>query len=272
MQSLSQANHYRKLLAEFPEQTADFNRFINRPEAALKESRVFFATALENASVLCDETEPLKNGLQRLKEVELLAGPLVYISLTHHQENRFGGGNYAKAGLKPDGLELLRHLHGRKIAIDLSHTSDKLAEDIINALEKHSLDVPLIASHSNFRQVWEQPRNLPGDFVKEIVRREGIIGINFVRKFVHETNPGALLEHIAHGLQINDGNTLCLGSDFFYTAVLEASRHPVFFDEHAHAGKIPLVLQQLQQAGISTAQIEKFSYGNALRYLQRVFG
>ena len=63
-------------------------------------------------------------------------GPILYISLTHHGENRFGGGNKADAGLKDDGEALLDYIDGKHIAIDLSHTSDALAHGIVNHIDR----------------------------------------------------------------------------------------------------------------------------------------
>ena len=62
----------------------------------------------------------------------------------------------------------------------LSHTSDALAHDIFNHIDKHKLAVPVIASHSNFRSVSDHVRNLPDEIANEIVNRNGLIGMNFL--------------------------------------------------------------------------------------------
>ncbi len=71
--------------------------------------------------------------------------------MTHHGENRFGGGNSTGIGLKKDGEALLEYISEKKIAIDLSHTSDALAGDILNYIVKNKLGLSVLASHSNFR-------------------------------------------------------------------------------------------------------------------------
>ena len=69
--------------------------------------------AIENASGLCEEEEDLSKAWERLDNLEERVGPLLYISFTHHEENRFGGGNYSdNVGLKSDGMALLDRLEG----------------------------------------------------------------------------------------------------------------------------------------------------------------
>lgn len=91
--------------------------------------------AIENASAICSEDEPLPQGIHRLDSM-LKQAPFFYISLTWNEENRFGGGAETTVGLKKDGISLLDHLSGKGLAIDLSHTSDKLAEDILNIIAR----------------------------------------------------------------------------------------------------------------------------------------
>ena len=70
-----------------------------------------------------------------------------------NQENRFGGGNASDVGLKREGELFLEYLGGKGVAIDLAHPSDALAHDILNYIDKKSLKVTPIASHSNFRVI-----------------------------------------------------------------------------------------------------------------------
>ncbi len=70
-----------------------------------------------------------------------------------------------------------------RIAVDLSHTSDRLADEILNEIDRKGYTMGVIASHSNARKVCHHPRNLPDHLIKEIVARKGIIGINLYKKF-----------------------------------------------------------------------------------------
>lgn len=122
--------------------------------------------AIENAAGFCEELEPLENGFKRLEKMIEVCGRILYISFTHHTANRFGGGNASTTGITQDGKLLLDYLHGRRIAVDLSHTSDALAFDILTHVDRERLDIPLIASHSNFRAVWNHERNLPDELAQ----------------------------------------------------------------------------------------------------------
>lgn len=196
---------------------------------ARSQGKIGIMAAVENASGFSLEKEPLKNSLQRLDQMIAAAGPLLYISMTHFGENRFSGGNATQGvGLKPDGEELLRHLSGKRIAADLSHTSDAAADGILDFIEKHGLDMPVIASHSNFRAIAAHDRNLPDPIAKEIIRRKGLIGLNFICDFIGTRGKKCFLEQVEHGFKLGGEKSLCLGADFFHTpsAVRELNMPP----------------------------------------------
>ncbi len=232
-----------------------------------EQEQVGIIASIENAAGFCESDEALERGLQRLDEIIANVGRLAYISLTHHTENRFGGGNYSEAGLKDDGKVVLEYISGKQIAIDLSHTSDALAEGILNHIIAKGLDVPVIASHSNFRHVFSHARNLTTDIAKEIVHRRGLIGINFLRAFLNDNDSDALYEHIAFGMELAEDN-LAFGADFFYTASHpDPSRYPFYQPGQHDAAQYPLILERLSQS-FSQIQLEKLAYRNVLRFME----
>ncbi len=218
--------------------------------------------AIENASSFCNEEEPLKDWLQRLQQLTKKIGPPLYIGLTWNGENRFGGGTGSKTGLKSDGLELLKWLDQKQIAIDLSHASDRLCDEIINAIDKYNLNLHILASHCNFRKILNEPRNLTDDIAKEIFRRKGIMGMVFYQKFVHPTDHKALLRHIEHGLYLGGQNSLCFGADFFCTEdpISTVIIHK-FFDELSDSSKYPYFIE-LMSTQFSQEQIKKICVEN----------
>lgn len=112
--------------------------------------KIGIIAAIENASGFCEENEALEKGFKRLEEIIQQTGKIFYIGFTHHGENRFGGGNSTKIGLKPDGKRLLHYLNGKKIAVDFSHASDELANNLLDFIAKESLNIPILASHFQF--------------------------------------------------------------------------------------------------------------------------
>ncbi len=178
-------------------------------------SQIKLVLAIENASSFCEEGTHLKEGIKRLAYWLKKAGQIAYISLTWNGENRFGGGSGSKVGLKPDGEQLLEWMSGKGIAIDFSHTSDKLAHDIFHYIDKRRLQITPIASHSNFRSVSNHERNLPDAIAKEIAERKGIIGLNFVRRFLGTQGEKDFLEQVEFAQNLGLINHMCLGADFF---------------------------------------------------------
>lgn len=224
--------------------------------------------AIENASILVTEEEPLENAFTRLDHILDIGKRLFYITITHHLENRFGGGNYTSIGLKPDGEVLLDYMAEKDIPVDLSHTSDALAHDIINYIDKKGYDLAVIASHSNFRLLRDHPRNLPSELVVEIVNRNGLIGANFLRLFLDGERPESLLEHIRYGLA-NAPNCMAFGADFFYRkGITNPDRQPLFFPEYEDAGQYPKILQQLIKEGVTEQEITALAKTNAERFIK----
>ena len=203
--------------------------------------------SIENASAFCDEEISLEAGLMNFEKIRNDAGQILYMGLTHHAENRFGGGNYTSIGLKEDGKILLDYLNNERIAVDLSHTSDALAHDILNYISNKSLDIPIIASHSNYRAVFDHPRNLPEEIAKEIIQRQGLIGINFLRAFMNNENPSALFDHIEYALKIGAQNAISFGADYFYHQDHpDKSRIPFFFQEYENASCYQEVITKVE--------------------------
>ncbi len=171
--------------------------------------------AIENAAALIEREEPFERGLLRAESLMERLGKPLYISLTWNEANRFGGGNESSQGLTGEGADLLTWMAEKGIAVDFSHTSDALAQDILKCIDVRGLKINVLASHSNFRAVQNCPRNLPDWLAREIIARKGVIGLNFFAPFVG-TGPDALLRHVDYALSLGAIDTLAFGADFFY--------------------------------------------------------
>ncbi len=227
--------------------------------------------SLENASAFCDENLPLKKGFENLQTIIENVGTLFYIGLTHHLENRFGGGNYSKVGLKEDGKSLIEFLHNKNIAIDFSHTSDVLAYDILNYISQQNINVPVIASHSNYRAIFDHPRNLPDDIAKEIINRQGLIGLNFVRAFVNNEHAEVLYEHLHQGLELGGEKAVAYGADFFFTkSHPDKSRIPFYHKEQENSASYIALNQEIRK-NFGTSICDNISYKNAIDFLKRLW-
>jgi microsomal dipeptidase-like Zn-dependent dipeptidase len=245
---------------------------VDEPAESLRAEGVGVALAIENASCLCEEDEKLDRGLERLERILAAAGRVAYLTLTRQTENRFGGGCDTEVGLKPDGRSLLEYLSGRPIAVDLSHAGPHLARDVLEHVDRRGLDLPVLASHSNFAAVWRHPSNLTDDVAAEVFRRGGLVGLNLIRAFVHPDDPEALARHVEHGLSLGGEAGLCFGADFFCSRLHpDRSRVPFYFPEHENAGRYPEILRSLEKA-LDPAHCEALASGNAVRFLRRLWG
>ncbi|MFP3831289.1 dipeptidase [Chryseobacterium sp. SIMBA_028] len=235
------------------------------------ENRVGVIASIENASSFCDETESLESGFKKLETIIENTQKVLYIGITHHLENRFGGGNNAEAGLKEDGKALIDYIADKKIAIDLAHTSDQLAYDIFTYIDQRNYSIPILASHSNYRTVYKNNRNLPDELAKEVIKRKGLIGLNFIKDYIDLENPEKLYEHIQYGLDLGGENSIAYGADYFYWKDHpDKSRHPFFFTGHSNASVYPEINNEIEKR-FSSELAEKISHGNVLNFIENIY-
>lgn len=236
------------------------------------DSEIAIIPAIENASSFCDEHESLDAGLKRLEND---FKKILYISLTWNTENRFGGGALTKTGMKPDGRTLLNFLHGKHISLDLSHASDALAYESLNHIDKNKLNIPVLASHSNARSVTDVPRNLPDELIKEIINRDGVIGLNFVRTFVGYEDTRNFIRQLEYMLSLGAERNMCFGADFFYEKDVSPAYRKLpddlFFPDFNHSGVYPKVLEMWKtHLGLSQETLQNISFNNVDSFLNTI--
>ena len=268
--AVKQSEIFASFLTKYPDDCALVHDVSTLNQIA-SSSRLGMIAAIENASGFCEEDEPLAIGLERLEQIITNTTRILYIGLTHHLENRFGGGNNSDVGLKDDGKTLLQYLNGRKIAVDFSHASDALAYDMLAYIAEHSLDIPILASHSNYRSIFDHVRNLPDDLAKEIIKRGALIGVNFLRAFVNPDDSNALYDHINHGIQLGGINSICFGADYYATGGhSDLSRIPFYFEEHGDASRYPSILNSISEQ-VSPDAVAGIGYQNVMNYLNKLW-
>lgn len=239
-------------------------------KASENENKVGVIASIENASGFCGEDESLESGFKNLEAIIEKTKKVLYLGMTHHTENRFGGGNNSEAGLKDDGKVLIDYISDKRIPVDLAHTSDQLAYGILNYIDQKNYNIPILASHSNYRSIHDKNRNLPDELAKEIIRRKGLIGLNFIRNCVDETNPEKLYEHIQYGLDLGGEETIAYGADFFYCKNHpDKSRYPFFFAGYDDATAMNTINNRIER-DFSPEIMEKISYKNALKFIESI--
>lgn len=267
--ALQQSLLFRELLSKHSDRVMHVQDTTSLEQAFASEKTGIVAS-IENASGLCEEGEPIGHAFQNLEKFTENTGRILYIGLTHHEENRFGGGNSSTAGLKNDGKAMLDFMHGKKIAVDFSHTSDALAHDILDHITRHSLDIPIIASHSNFRKVYQHPRNLPDEIALEIHKRKGLIGMNFLRAFLHLSDPASLYGHISYGVKLGLSDSICFGADYFFASSPDPARVPYYFGEQETAACYPSILGKLNEL-FPEKTTQGIAHANAAAFIKRIW-
>ncbi len=114
-------------------------------------------------------------------------------------------------GLTADGRAMVERLTELGIIIDVSHLSDKAFYEVFELSA-----MPHLATHSNFREVCNSPRNLTRDMARRIALRGGVIGINLYPRFLKEDGSATaedILRHIDYGLELLGDKYIGFGFD-----------------------------------------------------------
>jgi membrane dipeptidase len=263
---MKQLSAFQNLLEKHPDKYALFS------PSSLENDKISLVLAYENGYGFSEEGKPIEEGLSFLEKTLKRVEHILYISLTWDGENRFGGGVGSKVGLKEDGKRVLEWMDGKQIAIDLSHTSDFLADALLNYLDKKSLEIPVIASHSNARKVEPKERNLPDFLIQEIVTRKGMIGLNLFAPFIGKTKE-RLASHVEHFFNLGAEKHLSFGADFFpdlsFDYLLKKYQSDIgFFPEIGNSSCYPYLLSLLQnRLDLKETQIKNLANGNFFSYI-----
>ncbi len=229
----------------------------------------FDITNMCNGIITCEGASPFADaeGAYRAKEYGVKL-----ITLTWNGENEVGYGcqSGVDKGLKPAGKILLRDMEKLNIIADVSHLNRKGFYDVISS------GASVIASHSNSEKVLQQTRNdsadkefscrrnLNDEQIKLLIECNGIIGINFCRRFLGNIGYDgfeAVYRHISHMLDLGGENAVAMGSDFDGCEI-----NP----ELAGIDKIPDLYAFLRKKGFDDELLEKIFFKNAENFFKRV--
>lgn len=129
-------------------------------------------------------------------------------------ETCIGGSHDTDAGLTAFGKEVLQEAAAMGMILDISHASQKSADDLFEIAAKQNR--PVIASHSNAHEICGVLRNLHPQQIRDILSLDGLIGLNLYRRFLSERDEPSredVLRHIEYFLEQGCENILCFGCD-----------------------------------------------------------
>ena len=184
------------------------------------------------------------------------------MTLTWNGSNEIGSGigdAAADFGLTEFGKKAVKRMGERNMIVDISHASEKLFWDVCEYSDK-----PMVASHSNAKALCGHRRNLTDEQFAEIVRRGGLVGLNFYKAFLSDVEEKAcietIFEHADYLLSKGGENVLAMGSDF------DGSDIPA--DLRGIAG-VEDILNVFVKHNYSSELIEKIFYKNAYEFTLR---
>lgn len=216
-----------------------------------------FLTAVEKAKKVNNRKHYLAFediGYSDLDLNELLSLKPKYVSLTHNKENVLGYGVDYNYPLKDKGVSLVKKLNEKGVTIDIAHLSKKGVENVLDNAEK------VICSHTAFLDVYKHKRNISSETIKEIIKRNGIIGLTLVGYFLCEKTAtiDSVIKHIEYYLQKFGDDNLCIGTDFNGTDYL-----PINLSTYKDLKNLK---NKLLKLGYGLKTIDKIFNKNATKY------
>ena len=136
--------------------------------------------------------------------------------------------------------------------------SDKAFYDLMEATA-----YPVIATHSNFRDICKSPRNLTLDMAKRIASRGGIIGLNIYPAFLSDSGKADktdIWRHVDYALEHLGEDVLCFGCD-----IDGIEEYPEGFDNDSsiHDRLVDMLLERY-----SESVVEKIAGLNAINFFK----
>ncbi len=260
---------------------------INKFYKEMEENKDLIKQVLTYQDILDNKNNNLMSAMLTLEEGDVIDNDLdileLYyrlgvrmIALTWNYPNSIGYPNFTykeldrydmlrvtnkKDGLTDFGKKYIKKCNELGIIIDVSHLRDKGFDDVIELSTK-----PIVASHSNSRQICDVARNLSDEMILKLHKNNGVMGINYCEDFIDNNGNGSvknIVKHINHIKELGCIDNIGLGSDF---DGIETRK------EMGDCSKINLLIQELINNGYSNEEIEKICYKNVLRVYKEVLG
>jgi membrane dipeptidase len=181
------------------------------------------------------------------------------------KRTRYAGGTGEPGPLTGDGVALVRELDRFGIIHDTSHLAEESFWQLLDSTEG-----PVIASHSNCRWIVPTDRQLSDEMIRALIKRKGVIGINFFDKFLltpndygrRRANLADVTTHIRHMCDLA-GDALHVGLGTDMDGGLGRDQIP---EEIRTSADLPRVADALSTGGFNDAEIEAVLGKNWMRF------
>jgi membrane dipeptidase len=187
------------------------NRLFSTGKAAKVTSTLEMRSTLEQNKLACwislESGDIIENSVEILEFFYHLG--IRCMTLTHSKNTDWADSSGDKPkhdGLTKLGKDIILKMNELGMVIDVSHSSDKTVEDVLEISS-----APIMASHSCARSLCDIPRNLSDDLITEISNKNGYIGVNFFPAFLNKT----VFQQMMNNLEIHKGwlNKICKNNE-----------------------------------------------------------
>ena len=258
---------------EIEESPGEFRICRNTKEArqAQENGEVGIFLSLEGA-------EPLQNDIHLLRIFYELG--VRGLGLVWSRRNYVGDGAFfatkksgTPSGISHFGVSLIEEAEKLGMFIDVSHLNDEGFSDVMEVCQ-----TPVIASHSNCRAIASSMRNLTDPQIEAIAKKDGVIGMNAINKFISddESNIGVahLVDHLDHVAHIAGIDHVGIGFDLCdsfkdYLQIEEELLSKDIINTHAGLGEFTA---ELIRRKYSETDILKILGGNFMRVYEQTAG
>ena len=220
------------------------------------------------------ESLTVKNKLMlSVEDARILCGRLDRLSVLRARGVRFlipvwggssiiGGAHDTDEGLTEFGKSVIDECFKIGIIPDISHSSEKTAQEIFD--KASFLSKAVMASHSNSYQICPHSRNLRDCQFDQVRKSGGIVGISLCSLHITKSGEASIddvVRHIEHYLSLGGENTVALGCDFDGTDMLPKGLSSL--------ADMPKLSDRLAQLGYTDEQINKIFYQNAKDFIDK---
>ncbi len=218
---------------------------------AFEDRKVAILPAVEDARIL-------GNDLDRLQTIKKNGS--WYLTLLWGGDTVIGGSHDTENGLTDFGKDVVKKCCELRITPDISHASEKSADDILAI--GYEYNKPVIASHSNSYTVYSHSRNLRDRHLADIKALGGIVGFSLCRSHLADkpsdtTDITDVIRHVEYYMSNGCENTLCMGADWDGTAL------PRGFSDIRDTEKIK---EELAHLNYSEEILDKIFFKNAFDF------
>ena len=183
------------------------------------------------------------------------------MSLTWNEENFFATGQAQgeNRGLTEAGKDLLSSMEDLGIIIDVSHLNDRSFWDVLS-----NTNSPILASHSNIRELADSRRNLTVEMAQALVDTGGSIGVNLYKGFLNteaeKASSNDALQMYEKIIEIGGTSSVHSGAD------LDGATLP---SDMKDITSLPPLLNRVQEELILPEDdMQKIRHGNVMRVMK----